>query len=54
MTRPDGSFYVHAKGKNHSFAMIFANPDIETGEPVKSSLKGFIFRHGKDFYHFMF
>uniref|UniRef100_A0A914C7I2 Ureidoglycolate hydrolase n=1 Tax=Acrobeloides nanus TaxID=290746 RepID=A0A914C7I2_9BILA len=47
MTRPDGSFYVHAKGKSHSFAMIFANPDIETGEPVKSSLKGFIFRHGQ-------
>jgi len=49
MTRPDGSFYVHPKHKATSFAMVFANPDKATGEPIKSSLKGFVFRNGKLF-----
>jgi len=45
--RPDGSFYIHPKSKNNRFLMVIAKTNETNGEPVKETLKVFLFSNGQ-------
>uniref|UniRef100_A0A915EJT6 Ureidoglycolate hydrolase n=1 Tax=Ditylenchus dipsaci TaxID=166011 RepID=A0A915EJT6_9BILA len=46
MARPDGSFFVQPTDFNDVFAMIFALPNKDNGNPIEETLKVFTFRNG--------
>lgn len=54
MARPDGSFYIQPSDHNSIFAMALALPSPDDGNPLKETLKIFIFKNGILIYYYYF
>lgn len=46
MARPDGNFYIKPINDDSMFAMALALPNNYNGNPIKETLKVFIFKQG--------